>query len=103
MITLIHKQLFWIKDTSQFLMRHLHVIIGLGLVAATGRVLQLGAFGAINSTTWIPAETFVEVSRLILFLYVLGMADVQPGLKRFWTIMKKKKSFPDFFMLLKNT
>ena len=72
----------WLLDTVIFLRRHFAVIITLGLIAAFGRVIQLGGFGAISSWTNIVLEVIVESTRILLFLYVLGMASIRDGVLR---------------------
>lgn len=83
-------KLNWLRDTGRFLKKHYRTVLGLGLVAAFGRVIQLGGFGPV--TTWIniALEVVVESARVLLFLYVLGLASVKDGalrVKRF--VMQK--------------
>lgn len=80
--------LHFLKHTISFFQKHFVVVLGLGLVAALGRVLQLGGFGAISTSANIVLEVIVEAARLLLFFYVLGLANVTKGLlrmKRFFT------------------
>lgn len=77
-----------------FFRKHLGVILGLGLVAAFGRVIQLGVFGEINSTTHVLLEISIEASRILLFLFVLGLASIKEGLlriKRFFTQKQNRR------------
>jgi hypothetical protein len=75
-------KLHWLLHTGHFLKKHFRTIIGLGLVAAFGRVIQLGGFGAITSWMNIVLEVVVESARVLLFLYVLGLANVKTGVLR---------------------
>jgi hypothetical protein len=56
-----------------FLQRHFLVILSLALVAAFGRVLQLGGFGEISPLLNFFMEILVEGSRVAIFLLVLGI------------------------------
>lgn len=94
-ITTSFSQSFQCLGNSIFFFRkHFGVIIGLGLMAALGRVIQLGGFGEISKTTHILLEVVIEASRLLLFLFVLGLASVNEGvlrLKRFFTQKQNRK------------
>ncbi|MBD0289453.1 MAG: hypothetical protein ICV79_29150, partial [Flavisolibacter sp.] len=65
-----------------FLKKHYAVILTLGLIAAFGRVMQLGGFGAIPSWMNIILELIIESARILLFLYVLGLASIKNGVLR---------------------
>ncbi|MBD0293677.1 MAG: hypothetical protein ICV84_00525 [Flavisolibacter sp.] len=65
-----------------FLKKHYAVILTLGLIAAFGRVMQLGGFGKIASWMNIVLEVVVESARILLFLYVLGLASIKNGVLR---------------------
>ena len=75
-----------------FLKKHLIVILGLGLIAAFGRVIQLGGFGQITSRVNIFLEVVVEFVRLLIFLYVLGLASFKSGALRIKHLFTEKKS-----------
>lgn len=79
-----------LNSTLYFFKKHFIVIIGLGLIAAFGRVIQLGGFGQI--TTWenIVLEVVVETSRILLFLYVLGLANIKNGVLRIRRLFTRK-------------
>ena len=68
------------------------VIFGLGLIAAFGRVIQLGGFGQITSLVNIFLEVVVELVRLLIFLYVLGLASFKNGASRIKQLFTDKKS-----------
>ena len=74
--------LFWLHNSMFFLRQHFGVILFLGLVAAFGRVIQLGGFGSIEAWMNIVLEVVVESARIILFLYVLGLASIKDGALR---------------------
>ena len=75
-------RLNFLFNTLQFFKKHCLVILGLGFVAALGRVIQLGGFGAITNWAYIILEIIVESARILLFIYVLGLANVKTGLNR---------------------
>src|SRR5262245_54228154 len=78
----ISGKLSLLYNTLNFLKKHLATIFGLGLIAAFGRVIQLGGFGQIASWFNIVLEVVVEFARLLLFLYVLGFANFRKGASR---------------------
>ncbi len=75
-------KLYCLKMALYFFGKHFVVVLGLGLVAALGRVVQLGGFGPVASWMNLLLEITVEASRVLLFLYVLGLADVKSGFLR---------------------
>ncbi len=75
-------KLTFIADAIYFFRKHFLIVLGLGLVAAFGRVIQLGGFGEITSTVNILLEIPIESARIILFLYVLGFANIKTGFLR---------------------
>ena len=79
----LSEKLSLLNNTLYFFKKHFVAIIGLGLIAAFGRVIQLGGFGQITSLMNIILEVVIESARLVLFLYVLGLANI------------KKRSFTD--------
>ena len=83
-------------NTFHFLKKHLLVIFGLGLIAAFGRVIQLGGFGQISSRVNIFLEIIVEFVRVLIFLYVLGLASFKKGalrIKQFFTDKHGRKLY----------
>ena len=86
-LTSLHNAIYFFK-------KHFLIIISLGLIAAFGRVIQLGGFGEITTTFTIVLEIIIEASRILLFLYVLGLANIKNGIlriKRFFTQKKNRK------------
>jgi len=86
-----------------FVRKHFITIFGLGLIAAFGRVIQLGGLGEIPSWANIVLEVAVETARVLIFLFVLGVANIKRGayhvrrmftrrnnLKTYWSIATKK-------------
>ena len=64
--------------------------MGLGLIAALGRVIQLGGFGQITNWINVILEVVVESARILLFLYVLGFANVKNGVLRIKHLLTHK-------------
>jgi hypothetical protein len=83
--TFLHQAIYFFK-------KHLLTILGLGLIAAFGRVMQLGGFGEISAAANIVLEIVIESARLFLFLFVLGLADVKNGFLRIKRIFTHKTS-----------
>ena len=71
-----------LNNTLYFFKKHFLIIMGLGLIAALGRVIQLGGFGQITNWMNVILEVVVESARILLFLYVLGFANVKNGVLR---------------------
>src|SRR5688572_29556335 len=95
-LNLLYGSLFFIK-------KHILTIFGLGLIAAFARVIQLGGFGEIPTWTNIVLEVVVETARVLIFLFVLGVANIKKSayhvkrlftrrsdLKTYWLIATKK-------------
>ncbi|MEI9945325.1 MAG: hypothetical protein WDN26_14055 [Chitinophagaceae bacterium] len=89
---IISDKLISLKNTLRFFKKHFLVITGLGLIAAFGRVIQLGGFGAITSWANILLEIVIEGSRLALFLYVLGLANIKKGILRIKHFFTQKRN-----------
>ncbi len=79
-----------LNNAIYFIKKHFQVILGLGLISAFGRVIQLGGFGEIPGWTNIVLEIIVESSRILLFLFVLGLANVKKGILRIRDFFTKK-------------
>jgi uncharacterized membrane protein YwzB len=75
-------KLDFLQTTLLFYKKHFLVITGLGLIAASGRVIQLGGFGEITALANILLEIVVESARIFLCLYVLGLANIRKGFRR---------------------
>lgn len=83
-----------LRSALYFFKKHFWVITALGAIAAFGRVVQLGGFGAVSSGVNVLLEIVIEASRLLLVLYVLGLANVKKGLlavKHFFTQKANRK------------
>ena len=83
-------KLITLNNAIYFIKKHFLVILSLGLISAFGRVIQLGGFGEISSWANIVLEIIVESSRILLFLFVLGLANVKKGMLRIWDLFTKK-------------
>jgi len=79
-----------LNNAIYFIKKHFLFILGLGLISAFGRVIQLGGFGKIPGWVNIVLEIIVESSRILLFLFVLGLANVKKGILRIWDLFTKK-------------
>ena len=79
-----------LNNALYFFKKHFTKILGLGFIAALGRVIQLGGFGKI--TTWmnIILEVVIESARILLFLYVLGWANIKNGVLRIKHLLTQK-------------
>jgi hypothetical protein len=71
-----------LNSTLYFFKKHFITVMGLGFIAALGRVIQLGGFGQITGWMNVMLEVVVESARILLFLYVLGLANVKNGVLR---------------------
>ncbi|HEY5970343.1 MAG TPA: hypothetical protein VIU35_20325 [Chitinophagaceae bacterium] len=79
-----------LNNAIYFIKKHFLVILSLGLISAFGRVIQLGGFGEIPGWVNIVLEIIVESSRILLFLFVLGLANVKKGISRIRDLFTKK-------------
>ena len=79
-------------QTLYFFKKHLAMILGLGFIAAFGRVIQLGGFGQVSHRVTIFLEVVVEFVRLSIFLYVLGLASFKKGALRIKQLITNKAS-----------
>lgn len=85
-------KLTWLRDTGFFIKEHYKTVLGLGLIAALGRVIQLGGFGPITSGMHVVLEIVIESTRVLLFLYVLGMASIKNGVLRIRRVWAQKEN-----------
>ena len=79
-----------LNNTLYFFKKHFTKILGLGVIAALGRVIQLGGFGQITTWMSIILEVVVESARILLFLYVLGLANIKNGVLRIKHLLTQK-------------
>ncbi|WP_338869467.1 hypothetical protein WBJ53_20200 [Spirosoma sp. SC4-14] len=86
----LSEKLNWLQNSFYFIRKHYIVVLGAGLVAGFGRVVQLGGFGPISSTTHLLLEIIIESARIMLVLYVLGLASVRNGLIRIGRFFTQK-------------
>lgn len=86
------EQLSCLYQALHFFKKHLLALTGLGLVAAFGRVIQLGGFGAIPSWADVVLEVVVEAARVALFLFVLGIANIKTGVSRIKKFSTQKQT-----------
>ena len=88
-----------LSNSLYFFKKHFLTIIGLGFIAALGRVIQLGGFGQI--TTWMNVilEIVIESARILLFLYVLGLANIKNGILRIKHLVTRKDDCKKFLTI----
>lgn len=79
-----------LNNAVYFIKKHFLIVLGLGLISAFGRVIQLGGFGEVPGWANIVLEIIVESSRILLFLFVLGLANVKKGILRICDVFTKK-------------
>lgn len=87
----LSRKLNCIDGTLYFFRKHFLIVLGLGLVAAFGRVVQLGGFGEITSSVHVILEIVIESARILLFLYVLGLANIKTGFLRMKKLFTHKQ------------
>lgn len=90
----INSELEFLKSALKFLKKHAFTITILGLIAGLGRVIQLGGFGTIAYSVNIILEIVINSARIVLFIYVLGFADIRIGfgrVKHFFTNKRDRK------------
>jgi hypothetical protein len=72
----------WILPWAfRFVAAHAGLVLGLSLVSALGRAVQLGGLGPVGAIPTAFLEVVVEAARLLLFFGVIGMGRVADGLK----------------------
>ncbi|MGC3945654.1 MAG: hypothetical protein QM762_14230 [Chryseolinea sp.] len=79
-----------------FMKRHWIVLLSLGLVAGSGRVIQLGGFGEVSRTTHTVVEIIVEGSRVAMLLFVFGIANVRKGFDQLVRILRGRIAFRQY-------
>ncbi len=88
----LYKTLNWFSHSVWFFKNHFLTIFTLGLVAAFGRAIQLGAFGEITTQSHIFLEIIVELTRLLIFFYTLGLTHIKTGAGRVVKLFTNKAS-----------
>ena len=88
----ILKVLDWTIYTLRFFKAHFLVIVGLGLVAAFGRAIQLQALGPISPTSHTLLEIVIESSRILLFFYGLGLTNIKNGLTKLTRLITNQEN-----------
>ena len=78
----VTEKLNWLLVTLHFMRRHCIILLVLGLVAAFGRTIQLGAFGKISPAVKILLEIVIELSRFLMIVFVLGIANFRKGITK---------------------
>ena len=78
----LFQKLTFFHNTLYFYKKYFLPITGFGLIAAFGRVVQLGGFGAITPAANVVLEVIIEFARVLLLLYVVGLANIQRGVSR---------------------
>ena len=81
-----------LSHSFSFMRDHYKILLALGLIAAFGRVIQLGGFGEVSSTTNYILEGVVEGSRILIFLYVLGIANIRRGIDKVKHLFSGKRN-----------
>jgi hypothetical protein len=81
-LAIITNRLSLLSNTLFFFRQHFLLIMVLGLIAAIGRVVQLGGFGEVPGSINMTLEVVVELSRILLMLFVLGLANIKSGALR---------------------
>jgi hypothetical protein len=84
------KSLQWTLETFAFIKANFWVILGLGLIAAAGRAIQLKAFGTITPVNHFCLEIVIESSRLAVILYALGLASIKAGIAKIIRFIRNK-------------
>lgn len=97
--TLTHPGIAWLRETLLFFRNHLLVVLGFGLVAAIGRIVQLGAFGPVSPGVHIAMEVVVESARIWLFLYALGLTKVKKGFARMKLMFTSRKAWSEHWQM----
>lgn len=77
--TLSTFKLTWLSKSLSFFGKHFTILFSLGLVAGLGRAIQLESFGEISTGVHIILEIGIEFTRALIFLYVLGFANIRRG------------------------
>jgi hypothetical protein len=76
-----------------FIRHRWKALLLLGLIASCGRVIQLGAFGNVSTFVFIVLEIIIELSRVLICVYVLGLASIRQGIIRAIRLFSGKSDF----------
>jgi len=71
-----------VLHSIQFFGSHFLFVFGLGLAAALGRAIQLGAIGELRGGVNFLLEIIIESARVLTFLLVIGEGSIDKGLQR---------------------
>ncbi|GGM94126.1 hypothetical protein GCM10010967_29150 [Dyadobacter beijingensis] len=85
----------WLRETLLFFRSHYLIVLGLGLIAAVGRIVQLGAFGSISPTLHVVMEVVIESARILLFVYALGLTHLKKGFFRIKLMLTSGKAWKE--------
>ena len=88
----LSNKLRWTFNSIQFFKTHFVIIGSFALVAALGRVIQLGGFGEITPAYNVALEIVVEAARGLIFLFVLGLGNTKDGFFRILHLFKKTQN-----------
>jgi hypothetical protein len=91
----------WVIHTLMFFKTHYLIVLTLGMAAAMGRVIQLGAFGPISSALHLVLEIIIEGARLMIFAYALGLTNVRKGFARIMQIFTKSDAWKSNWIIAK--
>ncbi|MCF0074454.1 hypothetical protein LZD49_28475 [Dyadobacter sp. CY261] len=91
----------WVLQTLMFFKRHYLIVLALGMAAAMGRVIQLGALGPISPVLHLALEIIIEGARLMIFVYALGLTNVRKGFGRIRQILTKSGAWKSNWSIAK--
>ena len=87
----ITEKFSWLLVTLHFIKQHYKMLLVLGLIAAFGRTIQLGAFGKISALVKILLEIVIELSRVLMIIFVLGIANFRKGITKTRTFFANRQ------------
>lgn len=79
----ISLQLLPFRWAITFYFRHFLIILGLCLIAGSGRIIQFQAFGTISPLFYWVLEAVVEISRVLILIFIVGMGNIKCGIDAF--------------------
>lgn len=86
------KEISLLTQTFKFIRIHFATLLALGFIGSFGRVLQLGGFGEISPLFNSILEVVVQASRIFLFVYVLGEANLRKGWDQIIRFLSQKSA-----------